>query len=132
MRPKKLHFIVNLPPYGFDVLISMGENQDEIIRRLKKLKVREEDFDLALFTEPLMQGRCCMFPNGACIIRLRVVPKTPTQYGILHHEITHAVQFILGRVGIKLKVGVSDEAYTYAVGFLTTKIYEKINPVKKH
>ena len=71
-------------------------------------------------------GRYCLFKSGQSLIRIKGKPKTPEEFGTLQHEIFHIAASLLWRIGMKLKVKSSDEAYAYLIGYLTTEIYKKI------
>jgi hypothetical protein len=68
-----------------------------------------------------------MFSTNTSILRLRCLPETPEDFGRLAHEVFHIASFVLDRVGMKLKVMASDEAYAYLISYLTEEIYKKIN-----
>lgn len=126
MKTKSLNFIVPLIIYPFDVMISFGETNQEIDKHFEKYGLTAEDIDSATITSPTVQGRTVMFSTNQTLIRLLAIPKTPTEYGNLAHEIFHAVTFVMDRIGMTLKVEESDEAYAYLIDYLTKKIYERI------
>lgn len=115
------NFVISLVVYPFDVMVSLGESDEELRRSLKKVDTEWEDN---------MQctgiGRFYMNDRNQSIIRLSVYPKSNEDYGTLSHEIFHAVTHILDRIGMRLILLKSDEAYAYLTGYLTTEIYKKI------
>jgi len=129
-RKKKLNFIIPLVVYPFDVMVSFGETENEIIRILESLELSESDITLALFHSDTINGRAVMFESNQTLIRLRNFPKSPEEYGVLHHGIFHAVTFIMSKIGMELIILKSDEAYAYLIQYLTREIYERINYVR--
>lgn len=122
-----LKLLIPLVIYPFDVLVMMGYSDEEVREELSQYEgISEEDIDLAMFKTYTTKGRAVMFETSQTFLRIREIPETPLDYGFLQHEIFHATSFILHRIGMKLKIGVSDEAYAYLVGYLTEKIYEEI------
>lgn len=104
----------------------MGETDKVLLKTLKKYGLENEDPTLWKFETDTVRGRACMFTGNQSLIRLRHYPKSPRCFGELAHEIFHVVEFILTKTGMKLKYGVSDEAYAYLIQFITTEIYKKL------
>lgn len=130
MKKKKhvsVNFIIPMEVYPFDLMVSIGQDDNQLGRVLDKYNLTEENIRACAYPSPFVQGRAVMFSTNQSIIRLRHLPSTSEDYGILAHEIFHIVAFVLDRVGIPLDVEKSDEAYAYLVGYLTKKIFEKIN-----
>lgn len=121
MRKKSLNFIVELVVYPFDVMVSIGETDEEVKRKLKKYDVQ---WDESLTMHGI--GKFLINKENKSLIRLKHYPQLPMDYGTLQHEIFHAVTWILDRCGMKFKLGTSDEAYSYLVGYLTKEIYKRI------
>lgn len=107
-------------------MVSFGETNEQVDKILNKYNLTADDVQSATLTSRTVQGRTVMFSSNQTLIRLKEYPRTPTEYGNLQHEIFHAVTFIMDRIGMKLVVTESDEAYAYLVGYLTTEIYKKI------
>lgn len=122
---KSMNFIIPLVIYPFDVMVSFAESDEQVVAHLKKYGIDTTDNKGWTFEETT-KGRCVIFPGHQTLIRLLDFPTTVEQYGCLQHEIFHAVHFITRKMGFKLKVS-SCEAYAYLIGYLTEKIYEKIN-----
>jgi len=119
-----MNFIVPLVVYPFDVMVSFGESDKDIKMNLNYFNIG--DSDLWMYETDNDAGRCCSFKGNKTLIRLRKSPKTDEDYSFLQHEIFHAVTMIMHKIGIRLSIGKSDEAYAYLIGYLTKKIYEKI------
>lgn len=71
-------------------------------------------------------GLFYMTEKNQSMIRLRDFPSDNIGLGYLQHEIFHATTFILDRIGMKLVLLESDEAYAYLAQFLTVEIYKRI------
>lgn len=115
--------------YPFDVMVSIGESNKQLVKSLKRYEgsLMERDYELCKYTSAHAQGRACMFTNNASFLRIRKLPKTPKEFGSLAHEIFHVATFIMDRIGMKLEVMVSDEAYAYLISYLTERIYKRTN-----
>lgn len=120
------NFIIPLVVYPFDVMISMGENDSSLFKKLRSTNVGEHELVNAKFDGDIGLGRYCMFECGASLIRIRNYPKSNSDFGNLQHEIFHAVVSVMWRIGMKLEIYVSDEAYAYLTEYLTTEIYKRI------
>lgn len=122
MKAKKVNRIIPLVVYPFDVMISIGQSDQELKKVLNKYGVDVSD-NVWHFRSPTSNGRTVMFPGNQTLIRLRHAPKTPKQKGEFAHEVFHAVTFVMDRIGMKLIVCKSDEAYSYLTGYLTEQVY---------
>lgn len=125
MRPKSYNFIIPLVIYPFDMMVSLGEPDDVLISKLKKAGVDVGDANIKSHSTT-NRGRCVIFESGQTLIRMFQLKNTPEWYGFLQHEVFHAVEFIMERIGMRLTID-SDEAYAYLIGYLTTEIYKRIN-----
>ncbi len=123
MSKKRIkNFIIPLVIYPFDVMVSLCQSDEELTVILKKKNWRWDDL-LKLKGD----GKFVIFPDlNAAVIRMKHFPDYPEGQGTMAHEIFHAVTYILDRVGMELKIGESDEAYSYLVGYLTKEIYKKL------
>lgn len=122
---KSKNFIISLDIYPFDVMISVGEDNKTLFKRLIKCGINENEAKLADY-ENIGDARYCLFSTGQSLLRIKSFPKSSKDYGILQHEIFHVASAILYRIGMKLKINTSDEAYAYLIQFLTEKIYSNI------
>lgn len=119
-------FVVSMHLYPFDVLVSIGQSNDELGPELDKINITTEDIKNCMFENDTCQGRAVLFSTNLSFLRLRKFPSTSYDHGVLAHEIFHVVTFLFDHIGMKLKINSSDEAYAYAVGYLTEHIYEKL------
>lgn len=124
-KAKSLNFIIPLVIYPFDVMVSVGESEDQLEKTLDKYLDAKKEIVWRWHNETAV-GRFCMFSSNQGLIRLRKLPATPEDYGNLQHEIFHYVTHILDRIGMKLVLMKSDEAYSYMIGYLTKEIYKRL------
>ena len=123
-----INFIINLQVYPFDLMISIGQTDLELGKKLDRYTgLSEKEINNVRYTSDTCQGRFCQFSNGAYLIRLRHLPRTAEDYGNLSHEICHVVLTLMDRVGMKLKIMTSCEAYAYLTAFITENIFKRIN-----
>lgn len=113
-----MNFIIKLEVYPFQVMVSLGEKNKSLTKKLKKWKVKSVDLGK-------YDGIYTTFNNGYHLIRLKKVPKSSYQFGVLQHEILHCTIQIMREVGMELS-NKSEEAYTYLHGYLTYKILNEI------
>lgn len=131
MKNKKpIVFIIKNEIYTFDVLVSIGETNEQFVKTISKKLPNSavdelvEDPSIIQFG-PTTQARTMMFETGQIVIRLRERPRVSTDHGIIAHEIFHVAEFLFRHIKMPLTPE-SSEAYAYLIGFLTTKFYEKI------
>jgi hypothetical protein len=115
------NFIIKLNPYPYDVMVSFNQTDKQLQQYLKKYNC--EWHDLMKFEG---SGRFYINSNNQSLIRIANYPKSNEDFGTLQHEIFHCVTYVLDRIGMKLKLHNSDEAYAYLIGYLTTEIYKNI------
>lgn len=106
--------------YPFDLMFSFGQTDDELKVSLKRYGIKWQD--ILKLDCPAMYIR---LDRNQPVIRMGNYPITVTDYGVLQHEIFHAVDQILRYVGINL-TNDSDEAYAYLIEYITREIYKKI------
>lgn len=124
MKKKSLNFIIPLTVYPFDVMVSISESDEVLFDKLKKKGVDVADTNLHVYSDT-QRGRTILFKGNQTLVRMYELRDTPEWHGNLAHEIFHAVEFILERVGMKLTID-SDEAYAYLIGYITTEIYKHL------
>src|SRR3990167_1462002 len=96
-KNKKISFIISWELYPFDVMVSIGECQEEVVKRIERTGYRLNDEEKEnLYMKGI--GRTVMLLGGQTILRV----KKPKMDGNMAHEIFHAVCFIMDRMGIKL------------------------------
>lgn len=129
--------IVPLVVYPFNIMFSLGESDEAFQKAIIKnyppsvLKDLEQDPEI-LKLGPKTNGHTQNLPTGLeTIVRLKNYPKTPIDYGILAHEIFHAVSFVLFRIGIPLEMSKTDEVYAYLIDHVTKEVYLHLNKKRK-
>lgn len=127
---KGIWFIVKGTVYPFDVLFSFGQSDEDLVDMLCDNGIKTNDLDehglKFTYDKTCGIGRTCMLESGQVIVRMPVIPSLSIDRGILAHEIFHAAEFVLHRVGIKHDVHKSGEAYAYLIGHLTQECYYQI------
>lgn len=68
-------------------------------------------------------GRCVMLENGDMMVRTISPPNDPAGWAYLSHEIFHAADLTLRRLGMQLSDD-SAEAWAYLIGWMTKAILE--------
>jgi hypothetical protein len=86
----------------------------------------DNDISLLVATDPLITGRFLLSEGGDTAIRIRATDDNAKLAMLISHEVFHVVSFILDRAGMKLVLEVSDEAYAYLIGYITSEIYKKL------
>jgi hypothetical protein len=120
---KSTHFKISYNIYPFDLFVSFGETDQQLKRFLERYGVKYEK-ELTLQNKCTL-ARTVMGKDGATVIRMRTIPKHPVDKGVLAHEIFHAIEFLMHKVGIPLSKK-SSEAYAYLIGYVTEEIYKRI------
>lgn len=123
---KKKHCIVNCDLYKQDIVFSIAESDKELLRYLKRYVIKESsEFTHIPFKEST-DGKCISFENGVILVRIKKYPKYPYDFAVIAHEIFHAVEFTMERVGMTHSVNESSEAYAYMIQFLTEHCYRRL------
>lgn len=123
MKKLPLNFIIPLVVYPFDVMVSIGEDDKSLFKKLKKYGVDITMDELS--HSATARGRTIMFAGNQTLIRLYNRTVTPNWHGNLSHEVFHAVQFIFERIGSKLTYE-SSEGYAYLIDYITKEIYKRV------
>lgn len=122
--PKKKNFVISLGVYPFDIMISLGETDDEFRAALDRKVVKYSDEFVKMPAQS--KGVFYMNPEAQSFIRMAMFPDSPEDLGALAHEVFHAVTYIMDRVGQKLKLRRSDESYAYLIQYITTELFKEI------
>lgn len=126
MRTKSKNFIVKIGHYPFDLMVSLGETNDQVFKSIRRLNIDAIDNIDCKFDGDGSVGRVVEFTSGQYLLRLRYFPETAADYGVLQHEIFHVVEFLFRT----LRVGLCEETsevYAYLLQYLSTIIYAEIN-----
>jgi hypothetical protein len=115
-----LNAVIPLVLYPFDLMVSCGQTDDQLKASLKKYGIEWQD---SLILD--CPAHYVRLAKNQPVIRMANYPITVTDYGVLQHEIFHAVDQILRYVGINLSDD-SDEAYAYLIEYITREMYKKL------
>ena len=114
-------FIVDWQVYPFSVIVALGVTKDEVIRYAQRYLtpvdvryIERQSFD---------SGKTVFSVKDLTILWLEKYPERGSP--ILAHEIFHAVTFLMEEIGMPLNRE-NNEAYAYAVEFLTKEINKQI------
>jgi len=118
------NFIISLIVYPYDVMVSIGETDKQLKKRLAYYDIHDDK--TWKYSSPNKCAKSAIFMGDQCLIRIKGNPTTAVDFGNLQHEIFHVVTLVMQRIGMDLKIKVSDEAYAYLIGYLTKEVYEKI------
>lgn len=119
-----LNFIVPLVVYPFDVMVSVDQSDEAFKKSIGRYDIHLSDKGFKM--NPKQTAFFIITSTNQSIIRIRRNVNRYELMGFIAHEIFHAVTFIMQRVGMKLKLLSSDEAYSYLVGYLTEQIFRKL------
>jgi hypothetical protein len=120
------YFFIKIDIYPFDIMVSIGEDNETLLRRLKRYGNKESDcYDVTNISDTV-QAITVILPSNQSIIRFRELENTTQTHGLIAHEIFHVATFIMDRVGMKFELMVSDEAYAYLIGKITREFYKKV------
>lgn len=116
--------------YPFDIMFSINETDKQFKKSIES-KLHPEHFDQFMTDTsiPKMENsipgtaRTVRLSSGQTIVRINHFENTPQMHGVLAHEIFHAIEFLFRRIEIVL-CNKSDEAYAYAIGYLTEQFYK--------
>jgi hypothetical protein len=129
MSRKILHptsiFIVPHGGYPFDVMVCIGASDAEIRAELAARGIEDPGGKDVGYMRSTGRGYCRMLPGGQTVLALKNFSGTPEDHSHLAHEVFHAVESLMRRVGIELSKK-SDEAFAYAIGGLTRSILEQL------
>jgi hypothetical protein len=132
MKRSGSNFIIPLVIYPFDIIVSIGETDDEFQKTIRKrlppscIKDLEGDSSILKLGYTTDARTVNLSTTHQTIIRFKRFPKTGRDHGIVAHEAFHAISFILWRMGINLEIEKTDECYAYLLDYVITEIYKKL------
>lgn len=118
-KVKPINFIINGGIYPFDIMVSVDESDEVLFKRLRNSGVEDTEWE-GVKMSVTATARTVMFPGNQTLIRL----KSPLSPGVVAHEAFHATAFIFSRIGMKLEIESSDEAYAYMLNYIVDEIYK--------
>jgi hypothetical protein len=124
-----MNFIIEVPPYPVEIMVSIGERNRKLSKRIKGWADNKDDARTLIesleYDKSHMAITHHLKGTGFIIIRLYKKVKNARDKGVLAHEIFHAVENIAEQV--ELRHGrKSSEAWAYLTSFITEQIYKKI------
>lgn len=108
--------VIPIEVYGHDVVISVGQSDDDLYEEIKE-NISKKKFDKR-FANQTSIATTFKLETGCIIIRFKDDIDNP---GIVAHEAFHAIVFLFKKIGIEFCYE-SEEAYTYALEYLTNQI----------
>lgn len=108
-------------------MVSIDESDDDLLKKLLRHCVTKEECKDLLDMPDTCRGRCVILPSNQTVIRLKRQLRKYDMMDVVSHECFHAAAFILDRIGMKLELYYSDEAYAYLLSFLVKEITKKLN-----
>lgn len=120
---KGVNFIIPLVIYPFDIMVSFGETDKQLNKKLSCFDLGETP------NESWSESQLAYTKNyvgGQTLMRFKNTPNSIKDYSIISHEVFHAVSMILWRIGMPLEVQKSDEAYAYLIEYITFQMYDRL------
>lgn len=125
-------FIVGMGVYPFDIFFSINQTDKQFRKALKAVS-HIDHFDMFMsdcrlpHMETSVPGsaRTIRLRTGQTVMRMNHYDGTARMNGVVAHEIFHCIDFLFRRIEIRLS-NKSDEAYAYAIGYLTEEFYKNI------
>lgn len=118
-----VNFIIKLFVYPIDIMVSFGETDKALTRRLSKYDLGE-DPTVEYGGTQLAYTR--MYINCQTLMRFKNTPNSIKDYAVIAHEIFHAASLIMGKIGMPLELYKSDEAYAYLIEYITFQVYDNL------
>jgi hypothetical protein len=108
--------IIPLDVYGHDIVVSIGQTDEDLYEEIKE-NLSKKDFDKHVANQKAI-ATTHKLRSGCILIRFKDDIDNP---GIVAHEAFHAIVYLFKKIGIDF-VYESEEAYTYALEYLTNQI----------
>ncbi len=114
---KKVFKVFSWEIYPFDLLFCYNCTDKDIRNYISRHFHKLSDNDKELLTFKGNFGRTVILDGGQIVLWIR----DPKNLGVLAHEVYHAVNMLMYKVGIT-GTDSSEEAFAYAIGFMMNKI----------
>jgi len=108
--------VIPLDVYGHDIVVSIGQSDDDLYEQIQE-NISRKQFDKHMANQKAI-ATTHKLKTGAILIRFKDDIDNP---GIVAHEAFHAIVFLFKKIGISFCYE-SEEAYTYALEYLTNEI----------
>lgn len=120
LKNNKINFKIPLHVYPFDVMISIGQSNENLAAAFK----RNAMDDTGYFNKPITKGRASRLISNHFLIRYRSY--LSVDHATVAHEVFHITTMIMEFVGMPLNLDHNDEAHAYLAGYITQSIYKKL------
>lgn len=122
-------FTIDLKVFPFDIIFSVAQTKEEFLECVKDYDDKHEWVEHLFGNQSCRKGRTSHDSNtGVTMISIVDYPDTPFSYGVVSHEIFHAVDMILKHIGVEF-VGGTDEVYAYLIQYVTQEFYKQIKEI---
>ena len=108
--------VIPIEVYGHDVVVSIGQTDKDLYEQIKE-NISKKDFKKHMAKQTAI-ATTHKLRTGSILIRFKDDVDNP---GIVAHEAFHAIVFLFKKIGIQFCYE-SEEAYTYALEYLTSEI----------
>ena len=112
----KVFKIIPIEVYDHDIIVSVGQTNDELYELVKE-NITRKKFD-KLFKSKTSLATTARFKTGCIIIKFR---ENIDNVGIIAHESFHAINYLFDKIGIEYSYQ-SEEAYAYTLEYLVNQI----------
>lgn len=120
-----LRFFVTVPLYDIQLLFMCGYDQQAAANIAQNSGFSDEVAGWLLEGSGYAGYTLNDTQSHKVLVHLPEFPTTPDQYGTVTHELFHATEMILHKVGISYSAK-SSEAYAYVIGFLSAQVFESL------
>lgn len=121
-----MNFIIPLVIYPYDIMVSVDECPDKLLKTLSKYNFSKEELKTCGVNKEIKLGRTCIFESGQILIRMHHSDNIPQYISNIAHEAYHAVNFFMNEIGDSFEIGTSDESYAYLLGYIVEEITKKV------
>lgn len=108
--------------YPYTIQFTYGLNYKKYKKQIKKLGFKL-NHDKEFFNDSI--GLCSIYGSNI-VIHLAEKPKEIKDLTYINHEVLHAVEYIMSRIGMSFDRH-TDEAYCYLLEYITKEIYTYLN-----
>jgi hypothetical protein len=112
---------ITIPHFYQDVVVFYGGGKKDIKKYLLSIG---GEFHKTMVADSL--ARTSMDTQGRIIIHIAETTDKYELINVVAHESLHAATFLYDRIGVKFKLGTSDEAFAYLTGYFTELICREL------
>lgn len=126
----KLFFEIKFDIYPATVIVSIGQTDDEVYKRLSKPFREKEIWRLGDAPEEI-EAFTCPLQDGYIFLRFRWPPEDPKKIAVYAHEIFHAAHYIMDWITHPIGNWKSGEPVAYVISHITRRIWEEAEKANK-